>query len=127
MLLSQEIKHTSILFVVTCVHNEDAVSGLRTKHFGVTLAGDGLDFDTLIGIRLWTFLPLVFLLFRRDQYERWEILTLISLGIKCREFGQLECPHFSDIARIFGSLVIKLIFEICATLTHLWGRLGDPR
>ena len=24
-----------------------------------------------------------------------------TLGIKCREFGQLECPHFSDMARIF--------------------------
>ena len=51
-----------------------------------------------------------------------------TLGIKCSEFGQLECPHFSDVARVFfGSLVIKLIFEICATLTHLWGRLGDVK
>ena len=33
--------------------------------------------------------------------------------------------HFFDMARIFfGSLVIKLIFEFCATLTHLWGGLG---
>ena len=33
-----------------------------------------------------------------------------------------------DLARVFfGSLVIKLIFEICATLTHLWGRLGEVK
>ena len=35
------------------------------------------------------------------------------------------CSHFSDTARVFfESLLIKLIFELCATLTHLWGRLG---
>ena len=35
------------------------------------------------------------------------------------------CPHFFEMARVFfGSLVIKLIFEFCATLTQLWGRLG---
>ena len=64
-------KHTSILFVVTFVHDTDSASGLTrdlafsTKHLGINLADGGPGFNAIIGIRLWTLL--IFLLFRLDQ------------------------------------------------------------
>ena len=47
------MKHTSILFVITSVHNADAASGLardlafNTKYLGITLANGGPGFETL--------------------------------------------------------------------------------
>ena len=52
-----------------------------------------------------------------DQLNAWHKMQ----GIRPTRMS----TFFRHGTRIFGSLVIKLIFEICATLTHLWGRLGD--
>ena len=78
------MKHTSILFVMTSVHNADAASGLardlafNTKHLGITLADGGLGFETLTEIRLQTFLLLILSLFHLGRCVRWETLTLID-------------------------------------------------
>ena len=78
------MKHTSILFVMTSVHNADAASGLardlafNTKHLGITLADGGPGFETLTEIRLQTFLLLILSLFRLGRCVRWETLTLID-------------------------------------------------
>ena len=80
------MKHTSILFVITSVHNADAASGLardlafNTKHLGITLANVGPGFETyaLTEIRLQTFLLLILSLYRLGRCIRWETLTLID-------------------------------------------------
>ena len=82
-----EIKHTSILFAVNSVHNADAASGLtrdlafNTRHLGINLADGGP------GIRLWTLVLLIFLLFGRDQYGSREILTLIDAIIQMYNYN----------------------------------------
>ena len=129
LLLSEvsEIKHTPILFVVTSVHNADAASGLtrdlafNTRHLGINLADGGPGFNTLIGIRLRTFLLLILLLFRRDQYGRREILTLIDAIIQLYNYNIPSGLYFVYAQNHVSRRCVAMVYtEHTWAKTHLY-------